>query len=131
MHNFHKTLIRDIILAAGIISMLGLISIAKLQNNPSNSCSTTVNIESGNIPSTPLTPIPCYIFFDIYKHGICVDIPDYYYFNNPVCYDKTKIYFNLRPGINYTKAGICRIDDILLTINKMDYNIISMFWLVV
>lgn len=139
MPNFHKSLIQDVILAAGIIGLLGLISFANsnteyknkkisiLENNwQVDDCNGYTFIEN----NSPISYIPCEVLFNIHKFGICLDIPDYYYNLNPRCYDKVKIYFNLRPGVNYTKAGVCQYDDIQLTINKMNYSIVNVFWLV-
>ena len=141
MTHFHKTLFRDVILAAGIIGLLGFVSYASNKENLHNyttsksqyintnqllDCTSSKILES----FTPIVHIPCDVLFNIHKFGICMDIPDYYYNLYPVCYDKIKIYFNLRPEINYTNIGTCHYEDIQLTITKMDYNRLTMFWLI-
>ena len=137
MPNFHKTLFRDVIievgLEVGIIVFLGFVSYASNKENSHNytttitTTTTTTIRESPYIDSnyltdcssykilesfTPIAHIPCDVIFNINKFGICIDIPDYYYNLYPAFYDKVKIYFNLRPDINYTKIGTCHYEDI-------------------
>ena len=74
--------------------------------------------------------IPCDILFDINIHEICLDVPEYYYQNNPKYYNKVKIHFTLKNNINYTKSRTCQINDNIIYINKIDKNIIKTFWII-
>jgi len=75
-------------------------------------------------------PIPCNVIFDVYKFGICKDVPSYYYYKTPEAYNKEIYYFNVRPHINYTKIKKCQIDDMILYINKLDTRFMTMFWII-
>lgn len=75
--------------------------------------------------------LPCQVIFDIHRFPICLDVPDYYYQQNSKIFEKEKIYFNILPAVNYSKIASCYYDDYILTLYKLDTNMIQTFWLII
>jgi hypothetical protein len=74
--------------------------------------------------------IACEVIFDVYKHGYSIDVPSYYYEQNPTAYNRIIYYFNIVPLINYNKIRQCQIDDMILYINKLDTRYMDVFSIV-
>jgi len=74
--------------------------------------------------------ISCTNIFDMHKHGYCIDVPSYYYEQNPTAYNRIIYYFNIVPLINYNKIRQCQIDDMILYINKLDTRYMDVFSIV-
>lgn len=152
--NFHKTFLRDLAYICMIMAFAATIKSVVLSNitsaplvsavdGPEIPMATSTNNPTGMAAELTggmatgmgcnggiLYNIPCSVIFDVKKHGICMDVPEAYYKQSPEIFDKVIYYFNLMPNINYTKTRTCQIDDIILSINKLDSGYLDVFWII-
>ena len=138
--NFHKNLFKDMLVSIVIIGFVGLVGLIKTQLTDAYVYERIIKdkIPPGNMDMATATAtssahfnmIPCDVIFDIYKYDICLDVPDYYYKENPSIYTKTKTYFNILDDVNYSKFKQCLFDDYILYINKLDKEYMTSFWLI-
>ncbi len=77
-----------------------------------------------------LGTLPCDVIFDVHKFGFCIDMPLYYHVQNPAIFNRVIYYFNIVPLINYSKIHTCKIDDLILYINKLDTRYMDSFTII-
>jgi hypothetical protein len=143
MASNRERIVLCIIMTGVLASVLGCLSMVMMQELESvlwdtNSCIT--KFESGGASESyddtstsakdHFSMIPCHVIFNIHEYDICLDVPSFYYCQNPDYFTRKQTYFTILDHVNYTKFKQCIAGDYILYINKLNTAYLNSFWLI-